>query len=348
MNAQVKRQGLRLGVDLMGSESTPSVFFEALTHSTQQLSEGDTVVAFASPTVIQEFHSSAAAKDCVTSRLQFEPCEQVIKMEDSPLTAIRRKKESSMLRGMTQLRDQQIDALISAGNTGALIASGTIMLPMLPGVERTALLALLPTRQGYVAVVDVGGNVSVKPHHLLQFAKMGAAYLRSRGVVRSARVGLLNIGEESKKGTPEAQQAFELLGTACQEEAGRNGGVAMEFLGNIEGREVFQGKVDVLVTDGFTGNIFLKTSEGVSHFILDYLQDAFAEDPDPRLDNVIKTLQGIVNYDEYPGAIVTGVDRILIKCHGCSSARAISKGILGARDLLEHQWLSVMRKQLFT
>ncbi len=340
-----KTKGLRLGVDLMGSESSPKVFFSALSQATQELSDGDTVVAFATAEVADQFQGSPASEGCVSHRLQFEVCEQIIEMDDSPLTAVRRKRESSMVRGITQLRDAELDAFISAGNTGALIASGTIMLPMLPGVERPALMALLPTRQGYVAVVDVGGNVSVKPQHMLQFAKMGAAYLRSRTAGRPPRIGLLNIGEESKKGTPEAQQAYEVLEEACRNTSADDRH-AMEFMGNVEGREVFQGKVDVLVTDGFTGNIFLKTSEGVSHFILDYLQDAFAEDPDHRLDNVIKTLQGIVDYDEYPGAIVSGVDRILIKCHGCSSARAIRKGILGARDLLQRQWLAAMKEQL--
>ncbi len=328
----------------MGSEKTPEHYFDAVAETTREFSEQDRLVAFGTPEVIARLQDSSVAKAICLDRLHFEVCSEVIEMDDAPLTAIRHKKNSSMVTGMRQLRDGGLDAFVSAGNTGALIASGAILLPMLPGVERPALLAMLPTRKGFVAVVDVGGNVSCKPAHLVQFARMGAAYLRSYGVTRTPTVGLLNIGEESQKGTPEARQAYEMLQEACSgndlEQAG------MTFLGNIEGREVFQGKVDVLVTDGFTGNIFLKASEGVSFFILDYLQDAFAEDPDPRLDNVIKTLQSIVDYDEYPGAIVSGVDRILIKCHGSSSSRAMRKGLMGARQLLQGGWLSSMRQLL--
>lgn len=324
----------------MGSEQAPDLFFGALADTTRELSDDDTLVAFGTAEVLDRLAQQAPSLSAQMQRLSFEPCPEVIEMDDAPLSAIRHKKNSSMVTGMRQLRDGQLHAFVSAGNTGALIASGTIMLPMLPEVERPALLAMLPTRRGYVAVIDVGGNVSCKPQHLVQFAKMGAAYLRSYGIAHTPSIGLLNIGEESKKGTAEARQAYDLLQEACAD------GSHMVFVGNIEGREVFQGKVDVLVTDGFTGNIFLKTSEGVSYFILDYLQDAFSEDPDPRLDSVIRTLHAIVDYDEYPGALVSGVDRILIKCHGCSSPRAMRKGLLGARDLLRGDWLGAMRVQL--
>lgn len=325
----------------MGSEKAPEHFFDAVAETTREFKDQDCLVAFGTPEVIDQLQGSAVRCGVIQERLRFEVCPEVIEMDDAPLTAIRRKKNSSMVTGMRQLRDGVLDAFVSAGNTGALIASGTILLPMLPGVERPALLAMLPTRKGFVAVVDVGGNVSCKPAHLVQFARMGAAYLRSYGVTHTPTVGLLNIGEESKKGTQEAREAYEMLQEACASEAD-----GMTFVGNVEGREVFQGKVDVLVTDGFTGNIFLKTAEGVSFFILDYLHDAFAEDSDPRLDNVIRTLHGIVDYDEYPGAIVSGVDRILIKCHGSSSSRAMRRGLIGARKLLQSGWLDAMRHQL--
>lgn len=325
----------------MGSEKAPDHFFDAVAETTREFADQEYLVVFGTPDVVERLQNSANQKGVHTDRLQVQVCPEVIEMDDSPLTAIRQKKNSSMVTGIRQLRDGELDAFVSAGNTGALIASGTILLPMLPGIERPALLAMLPTRKGFVAVVDVGGNVSCKPQHLVQFARMGAAYVRSYGVTHTPTVGLLNIGEESKKGTPEARQAYDLLQDACAAE-----GESMTFLGNVEGREVFQGKVDVLVTDGFTGNIFLKASEGVSFFILDYLHDAFAEDADPRLDNVIRTLHGIVDYDEYPGAIVSGVDRILIKCHGSSSSRAMRKGLMGARQLLRGGWLDAMRQQL--
>lgn len=338
----MSEKGFRIGVDLMGSEHAPDLFFSAIYETLSDLSERDTLVALGTPDVVQKLQENFHAMSS-KARLTLEPCPDVIEMVDSPLAAIRLKKHSSMMTGMRLLRDGALDALVSAGNTGALIASGAIMLPMLPGVERPALLAMLPTRRGFVAVVDVGGNVSCKPPHLVQFAKMGAAYLRSYGLAHIPTVGLLNIGEESKKGTPEARQAYEMLQEACLTQSE---GEEMVFAGNIEGREVFQGRVDVLVTDGFSGNVFLKTSEGVSHFILEYLHDAFSEDSDPRLDSVIRTLHAIVDYDEYPGAIVCGVDRVLIKCHGSSSSRAMRKGLQGAYNLLRAEWLTAMKQQM--
>ncbi len=162
-----------------------------------------------------------------------------------------------MIRGIRNLKERDIDAFVTAGNTGALIAAATIILPMLPEVARPALMALLPTRKGLVTVIDVGGNVSVKAPQLVQFAKMGVAFQRTYRNCPNPTVGLLNIGAESKKGTPEHRQAYDALSEAPN----------MTFIGNVEGREVFQGRVDVLATDGFTGNVFLKTSEGVSSFI---------------------------------------------------------------------------------
>ena len=249
-----------------------------------------------------------------------------------------------MLSCVRQLRYGRVHALVSAGNTGALISGAAIFLPMLPDFERPALLAVLPTRGGLCAVVDVGGNVSCKPHHLIQFAQMGAAFVRSFGVGHTPSVGLLNIGEEATKGTLEARQTYDMLCSLC--ERSQEGAAPLAFVGNVEGRDVFQGKVDVLVTDGFSGNIFLKASEGVSLFVLNFLHDAFLEDADPRLDSVIHQLHGIIDYDEYPGAIVCGVDRVLIKCHGSSSSRAMRKALLGARRLCERDWLGAMRKQL--
>ncbi len=330
------RAGFRIGVDLMGSDSTQGHFFDAIAEATAQVGPNDQVVIFGTSDTIDTFHASQAAERSDLSRLRFERAAEVIEMEDAPLYAIRQKKDSSLIRGVRALKAQEIDAFITAGNTGALIAAATIILPMLPGVERPALLALLPTRKGFVTVVDVGGNVSAKAAQLVQFAKMGVAFQRTYRSCPNPTVGLLNIGAESKKGTPEHRQAYDALCAVPD----------MAFVGNVEGREVFQGRVDVLATDGFTGNIFLKTSEGVSSFILEYLAEGFGQELAGKAGEVLRSLALNVDYDEYPGAIVAGVDRILIKCHGASSSRAMLNGILGALDLLRKNWLVAMREQL--
>ncbi len=320
----------------MGSESPPAHFFDAIAEATARIGPGDQVVVFGTLEILDLFRASEAGQRADYSRLHLEEASEVIEMEDAPLYAIRHKRQSSMIRGIRNLKERDIDAFVTAGNTGALIAAATIILPMLPAVARPALLALLPTRKGFVTVIDVGGNVSVKAPQLVQFAKMGVAFQRTYRNCPNPTVGLLNIGAESKKGTPEHRQAYDALSEASN----------MTFVGNVEGREVFQGRVDVLATDGFTGNVFLKTSEGVSSFILDYLAEGFGEELSGKAGQVLKSLALNVDYDEYPGAIVAGVDRILIKCHGASSSRAMLNGILGALDLLRKEWLAAMREEL--
>jgi glycerol-3-phosphate acyltransferase PlsX len=235
------------------------------------------------------------------------------------------------------LKSHKIDAFISAGNTGALMAGAKILLPMLEGIERPALLTLLPTKNKPVAVLDVGANVACKPHHLVQFAKMGLAYQKSRGIV-CPTVGLLNIGSEKEKGTENVKEAYEAL-------LELNGKETI-FLGNIEGREVFEGKVDVLATDGFTGNIFLKTAEGIAAFILDRLNDAVLSSAAPELKVAVNHLEQLLHYAEYPGAILCGVDGIVVKCHGHSNEHAFINGIKGAIRLVEHKFLEKIKKQL--
>jgi glycerol-3-phosphate acyltransferase PlsX len=267
-------------------------------------------------------------------------------MDDAPLIAVRRKKHSSIVVAMQMLHDKRIQAFVSAGNTGALVVSAMTMLSKLPGIERPALLASLPTLTGSVAVVDIGGNVASKPQHLLQFARMGAAYQRCSDQCEKPRVGLLNIGIEAQKGTASLQQAYQLLDMYCSQSGNRTADRQMAFVGNVEGRDVFQGGVDVLVSDGFAGNIFLKTAEGVSAFILDYLEATFSSHADEKVRKILNNLQTRVHYAEYPGAILCGVDGVIVKCHGYSSCQAMMNGIKGALKLLKNDLLSKLKNQL--
>jgi len=246
-------------------------------------------------------------------------CSEVIEMGDAPLTAIRTKKDASLVHGIQALKNGQLDAFVSLGNTGALVACATLTLPHLPGIDRPALLATLPTLQSPVAVLDVGGSVHVKADHFVAFAALGAAYQRRMHGIARPRVGLLNIGEESEKGTAKHRAAYALLQQPHAD---------FTFVGNIEGRDVFRGVVDVLVTDGFTGNVFLKTAEGAAAFILDSLHASLAELP------AFQAARRQVDYAQYPGAVLCGVEGIVIKCHGCSSPEALYHGILGAVALI--------------
>jgi phosphate acyltransferase len=344
---------LHIGIDLMGGDKPPDVLFEAIIQAAEQLDDSHSLLVIATKSVVNllsrlELPALSAKQLSVRqrARIEFHVVADAISMGDEPLGAVRRKKGSSLVVGIRLLKKRRIDAFVSCGNTGALVASSTLSLPMLPGVSRPALLAVLPTEKGSVAVIDVGGNVSCKAHHLVQFARLGAAYQRSIQGIECPLVGLLNIGVESKKGTTEVRQAYEILKTQCQELAAKGITPRLHFLGNVEGREVFQGAVDVLVTDGFTGNVLLKTTEGVASFIFNSLQETLKDHSSEIVMNTLSDLQKHFNYAEYPGAIVCGVDGIVVKCHGNSSAKALLSSIRGAITLVKKRVITLIKEQL--
>lgn len=336
---------MRIGIDLMGSDSSPEFLFQVVVDIAAQLDSSYCCVVFATEeaarVIRQKFSDSWPSSS--QASIDFVCGEEEILMEDPPLAAVRHKRNASMMLGLKAVRERQIDCLLSCGNTGALIAGTTLFLPRLPGIDRPALLACLPTEKGPVAVLDVGGNVSCRPQHIIQFAHLGAAYQCCALGLECPTVGLLNIGLESGKGTAHVVKIYQTLKEHCE----RLGAAAgMHFLGNVEGMEVYRGAVNVLVTDGFTGNVFLKSSEGVSTFILDHLRQAFVGSESPKVEEVIAGLHRHVDYAEYPGAIVCGVDGVVVKCHGYSSQRALKNGILGMIPLVRNGLVSRIKQNL--
>lgn len=330
---------MRIGIDLMGSDRSPVALFPAIEQAAEEFPKIDLIVFVTQAALDDIFLLSSSHFSCRQAHLEFQIVSDIIDMHDEPLMAIRQKKNSSLALGIKFLRKRYLDGFVSAGNTGALIAGATLSLPLLPGIKRPALLATLPTEKGSVAIIDVGGNVSCKAYHLAQFAQLGVAYQRCCEGIEQPRVGLLNIGVESKKGTSEVRHAYQLLQAMAQRQE-------MLFVGNVEGREVFQGAVDVLVTDGFTGNVLLKTSEGVSSFILQQLQQALQDvSPDQR-KSILHYLQYQFDYEEYNGAIICGVDCVVVKCHGQSSPKGLLRGIQGAVQLVQNGFLHQIKQQL--
>ncbi|MGE5195827.1 MAG: phosphate acyltransferase PlsX [Anaerolineae bacterium] len=323
----------RVGIDLMGGDTSPELLLEAVVGFAQEFEEKTLLTLIGAPAVL----SQIALPPSISSR----PAPDVILMDDDPLLAVRRKKESSLCIGMSMLAKKEIDAFISLGNTGALITSATLCLPMLPNIKRPALLTLIPTKSREVAVIDVGANTSYKADHLVQFAAMGIAYQKSRGITHP-KVGLLNIGSEAQKGTPELREVYQKLQLLSRDFSSDH----PIFIGNVEGREVFRSEIDVLVTDGFTGNIFLKTAEGIGSLILDLLEEYAKEDYSPHLKAALSILQHRLHYAQYPGAILCGVEGIVVKCHGNSPPEALINSIKGATRLVEHRFLEKIKKQL--
>jgi glycerol-3-phosphate acyltransferase PlsX len=318
--------GPRIGIDLVGSDTPPDQLADAVLLFLKEKSEPAQLTLFATEEVFVHSQFPPEVTLC--------PVAEVIQMDDDPLTAVRHKKNSSLCIGMQKLKEFELDAFVTAGNTGALMASAALTLPMLPGIEHPALLALIPTKEHPVAVLDVGAGVHVKAEALFQFALMGIAYQKARGNPQP-KVGLLNIGTEKQKGTPELRKAYQLLQH-----------LSPVFVGNIEGRDVFHGGIDVLVTDGFTGNVFLKTAEGIAAFILDQLQNLGPMASIPLMKEMVEKLRRRLHYAEYPGAILCGVDGVIVKCHGASSSKALLSSIKGAIRLTNHFFLEKIKHEL--
>ncbi len=320
----------------MGSDNSPLLLFEGVSQAAQHLEDSIHFVVIATWQMIKTL-KSMIMYPTLQVRIEFVIAEEVILMDEDPLGAVRRKKNSSLMVGMRLLKRGYLDAFVSAGNTGAVITAAKITLPLLPGIRRPALLALLPTRDKMVAIIDVGGNVKSTLESLIQYTCMGIAYQRCCCGIEVPSVGLLNIGTESHKGTLLLRQTYAKLKALSDADKPQK----FRFAGNIEARELFDGKIDLLVTDGFTGNVLLKTVEGTAAFIL----DCFSKSSQDQAS--MTALQKSFNYTEYPGALVCGVDKIVVKCHGNASKESINSAILGAITLVEKKLKEMMRLDLY-
>jgi glycerol-3-phosphate acyltransferase PlsX len=252
-------------------------------------------------------------------------------MHDLPSFALRRKKDSSLHVAINMIRHGEADAAISAGNTGAAMAIGKVACRVLEGIDRPALATVLPNINGATVVIDVGANVDCKPLHLLQFAAMGHTYAKVVYGMASPRIGLLSIGEEASKGNVLTKEVFEPLSHST-----------LNFVGNAEGRDVFNGRVDVIVCDGFTGNVILKVSESLAKTMGLLLKEGFSKNWRTKLGYLLvkpemEAMRRRVDYAEYGGAPLLGLNGVVIVSHGSSKARAIKNAIRMAAESVNHQ-----------
>ena len=265
--------------------------------------------------------------------IEFVEAAEVVGMDEPVATAVRRKKKSSLRIGARLVADGLADGFVSAGNTGAAMATAKMVIGMLPGVDRPALAALSPTKAGKpVLRLDVGANSDCKAHQMAQFAIMGDAYSRSVLGTNRPCVGLMSIGEEEAKGNELTKEAFPLL---------RDLG-SLNFVGNVEGRDVFTGAVDVIVTDGFTGNVMLKLSEGLTEAMLSMIKRELIASAMTRAGAMLakpafRNIKKRLDYAEYGGAPLLGVRQIVMIGHGSSNARAIRNAIRSVKEFSEHR-----------
>src|SRR6266404_865192 len=266
---------------------------------------------------------------------------EVIRMEDKAVQAVRAKRDSSMRVGLRLVREGRAGAFISAGNTGAAMATAKMVLGGLPGVDRPALAAVIPTAVGTVAILlDVGANVDCKPQNLEQFAVMGEIYFRSMFGTRRPRVGLLSIGEEESKGNELTREAFQLLKR-----------LPLNFIGNVEGRDIYSGKVDVIVADGFVGNVALKTSEGVANLVRATLKETLKATITRQVGYLLSRsafsdFKKRLDHTEYGGAPLLGVKGACFITHGSSNVNAIKNAIRVAAEFAEHNITANIEKEM--
>ena len=264
---------------------------------------------------------------------------EVVGMDDAVEVALRKKKDSSMRVAIQQVKQGAAQAAVSAGNTGALMAIARYLLKTMDGIERPAIATQMPNaRGGATTVLDLGANVDCTAEHLLQFAVMGSALVSVLSDNPSPSVGLLNIGEEAIKGSEEIKRAGELLRAAAQ--AGD-----LNFIGNVEGNDIFKGTVDIVVCDGFVGNVALKTSEGLATMIVQFLREEFSRNLLTRLAAllsypVLSALKKRMDHRRYNGAALLGLRGLVFKSHGSADALAFEQALCRAYDAAEHQLLA--------
>lgn len=268
---------------------------------------------------------------CTDTRIQIIHTTQVVEMGDSGLDAVRRKKDSSISRAVDLVKSREADAVVSPGHTGAAVTAATIKLRTLPGIGRPAIATIMPTETNRFVLIDAGANTSPEPSNLVENAIMGSAYSKHILGYANPRIGLMSIGTEDEKGNQLTKEAFDLLKAS-----------KLNFLGNVEGHDLFENPVEVVVCDGFTGNVVLKTSEAIAHAIFNWLKHEIYKSPIRKLGALLakqafKTIHKKTSADEVGGSPLLGVNGICIIAHGGASPVAIKNAIRVACESIQHQ-----------
>lgn len=305
---------MRIAVDAMGGDYAPTEIVEGALRASVEY--GIEVLLVGDEARIRDEMTGSNNRS-----IKVVPASEVIGMGEHPVQAVRRKKDASIVRGIKLVKDGQADAVISAGNTGAVMAAALLGLGRIQGIDRPALMSLMPNPQGSTVLLDVGANVDVKAQHLVQFAIMGAAYASSVLKVKDPRVGILSIGAEETKGNELTLNAFPLLKRE-----------PLNFIGNVEGQDVFNGRADVVVCDGFVGNVLLKTGEGLAQAMEEMIRQEVARSFPAKVALgtglfFLKGLRRRLDYAEYGGAPLLGVNGVVVVAHGTSRALAIKNAI---------------------
>ena len=319
---------MRISVDALGGDDAPSEIVAGALLAARQVNELERLFLVGDQSAIEA--ELAKSSEPVPSCIEIVHATEVVGMGEAPATAIRRKKDSSIARAISLVKEGDADAIFSAGNTGAAVAAATLMLRTLKGVSRPAIAAVIPTSESPYVLLDAGANPDSTPEMLQQFAVMGSIYSREILGVSSPRVGLLSIGEEAAKGNETTKKGFGLLEQA-----------RLKFVGNVESRDLFSGKVDVAVCDGFVGNVVLKTAESVASMMSTWLKELFRKSPIRILGyllsrGVFREVRRKMDPSCHGGAPLLGANGVVIIGHGSSNREAACNGIRVACEAVSH------------
>lgn len=320
---------MNLGIDLMGSDCSPLELFQATLSICRDYGQETSLTLYVDKVAFDAIITQHPIESH-PKQISFCVVEEVVKMTDDPLTALK-KENCPQVLGMKALAEKSQQAFISAGSTGALNVCAKRFLPMKPGVSRPFLMVMLPVGEKHVILCDVGANMSCKADHLVQYADAAIEFQRQHFSNTPPKIALLNVGTESNKGTLEHRIAYQKLAERSLIEDSPK---RYTFAGNIEGRNIFDGQADIVITDGFTGNVLLKTMEGTAEYVLDRLISLLG---DSELSKQLQKERSRFHYTEFCGAVLAGVDGLVIKCHGDASEISMYNGIKGAIELLRSQ-----------
>lgn len=326
---------MRIALDAMGSDRAPAIEVEGAIRALHELDQQFQLVFVGDRDRVES--ELSRHPDAPRDRIEIVHAPDRIQMGEPPAQAIRRKPNSSIVIGLNLHKRGEVDAFISAGSTGAVMAGSLVILRVLPGVDRPPVGTILPTRHGHTLLIDAGANVDTKPENLLQFAHLGSIYAQDLMGVATPRVGLLNIGEEPEKGDENTLLAYQLLSESN-----------LDFVGNIEGRDIIDHTCDVLVCDGFVGNVLLKFYESVATFTLQTIRKELQKrEVQVAAQSVnIRRLFEVLDYTEYGGAPLLGVNGVVIICHGGSPPKALTNAIRVAVQAVEQGLVEHMTKRL--
>ena len=331
-------------LDAMGGDNAPDEAIKGAVKASKEINSN--IILIGNEEVIKSKIKEFYGKDSISevaSNIKIKHCTEQIEMEDIPTMAIKHKKDSSMVVGFNMLKSGEGDVFVSAGNSGALLTGATLLVGRIKGIDRPAIAPMLPAYKKSIMLMDAGANTNCKPLNLVQFAQMSTIYLKNTLGIENPKIGLLNIGTEETKGNELVKETYKLLSENSKE-------YGINFVGNVEGRDVFSGDIDAIITDGFTGNVFLKTVEGFGKLVKRNLTESLKKNILTILGSIpsmpaIKKFAQTMDYKQYGGALFLGVKKPVVKAHGSSDEFLFYFTIKQAERFVESDAVEKMKNE---